>query len=337
MLIGHIGGLICCAAIIFFAGRKLSYYGDLLSDKTGLGKAWIGLILMSFVTSLPELMVGFSSSAIIQSADLAVGDILGSCAFNLCILSLMDMITPKSKPLLSSVSKSHILAASFSSILLILAGMGMFFGMNGTLDFSIIPSLGFFSIAFIVIYFMAIRIIYNFQKVNSGGANDLNEYNNIEQSLKFILVRFALFALVLIAAALVLPYFVDHIAESTGIGKSFAGSVFLAISTSLPEMAVSLAAVRMGAVEMAVGNLLGSNIFNFVILFADDVFYVKGNLLKDAAEINLLTVFFVLLMTAVTIIGLVFPSKEKKLFLAWETLCIFLLYSFNMVLLFHSS
>jgi cation:H+ antiporter len=89
----------------FFAWKKLSYYGDLLSELTGLGKAWIGLILMAGVTSLPELMVGISSSAIVESADLAAGDILGSCLFNLGILAVMDAFLPKDKPFLRTLHK----------------------------------------------------------------------------------------------------------------------------------------------------------------------------------------------------------------------------------------
>ena len=69
-------GFLTCAILIFFAGKKLSYYGDLIAEMTGLGKAWIGLILMASVTSLPELMVGISSSAIVKDANLAAGDVL---------------------------------------------------------------------------------------------------------------------------------------------------------------------------------------------------------------------------------------------------------------------
>ena len=90
----NILGFLICAVIIFFAGRKLSFYGDMIAEKTGMGKAWIGLILMATVTSLPELMVGVSSSAIVASADLAVGDIVGSCTFNLAILAILDLFVP---------------------------------------------------------------------------------------------------------------------------------------------------------------------------------------------------------------------------------------------------
>jgi cation:H+ antiporter len=328
----HTAGFIVCAGIIFFAGKKLSHYGDMLAELTGMGKAWIGLILMAAVTSLPELMVGISASAILESADLAVGDILGSCAFNLGILSLMDIFTPKQHPLFSNVGKSHILAAGFGLILITMAGVGLFLPT----DIVLLPSIGLTSISFAVIYFISIKTIYNYQKSHPQAASAAHE-NTITLTLKQVILRYAFFAGIIIVTALALPYFAEHIAEYTGLGKSFVGTLFLAASTSLPEIAVSLAAVRMGAADMAVGNLLGSNIFNILILFLDDVFYTKGHLLKDAAEINLLSVFFVILMSSVAIIGFVFPSKEKKIFMAWDTLVIFLLYVVNMVLLYQLS
>ena len=90
----------------------------------------------------------------------------------------------------------------------------------------------------------------------------------------------------------------------------------------------------MGSTDMAIGNLLGSNLFNVMILFLDDLFYAKGHLLKDASDVNLLSVFFVLMMTGVAIIGFIFPSKVKKIFMAWDTFTIFALYVVNIVILY---
>jgi Ca2+/Na+ antiporter len=329
----HIAGFIVCAAIIFFAGKRLSHYGDLLADMTGMGKALIGLVLMSAVTSLPELMVGFSSAAIVGSADLATGDIMGSCAFNLGLLSLMDVFTPKNRPLFSSVSQSHILAATFGLVLVTMSGLGLFLDN----DIVITPSLGMMSLSFAAIYFVSIRTIYRYQKANPPQTHGIEAHADTDLTLRQVVARYALFALIIILAALALPFFAEHIAEQSGLGQSFVGTLFLAVSTSLPEIAVSLAAVRMGAADMAVGNLLGSNIFNIFVLFLDDVFYTKGHLLKDASEANLVSVFFVVLMSATAIIGLVFPSKEKRAVLAWDTWVIFLLYVVNMILLYQIS
>lgn len=164
-----------------------------------------------------------------------------------------------------------------------------------------------------------------------------HEDGHSHSTLREVVGRYILLAVVIILVALALPYFAEHIAQETGLGKSFVGTLFLAVSTSLPEIAVSVAAVRMGSTDLAVGNLLGSNLFNVIILFWDDLFYTTGHLLKDASEVHLLSVFFVIMMTGVAIIGFIFPSKEKKIFMAWDTFAIFGLYVINMILLYFLS
>ena len=328
----YAGGFICCAVVIFFAGKKLSYYGDLLAEKTGMGKAWIGLILMASVTSLPELMVGISSSAIVQSADLAVGDILGSCAFNLGILALMDAFLPRNNTLFSMASPNHILAAALGIILISMVGLAIF--LPG--DMVISSWIGIASLSFILIYFVSIRLIYLNEKKTAAttAPSVVQNHLNSEISIKQIIGKYILFAIIIIAAALTLPYFADKIAEQTGLGKSFVGTFFLAVSTSLPEIAVSIAAIRMGSIDLSVGNLLGSNLFNILILAIDDIFYTKGHILKDASQGNLLSVFSAILMTAVAIIGLSYRTKGKRFFLAWDAALIFLIYLINLFLLY---
>ncbi len=325
-------GFILCAGIVFFAGTKLSYYGDMLASMTGLGQAWIGMILLATVTSLPELMAGVSSSVIIESADLAVGDILGSCAFNLGILSLLDVFTPKEHPLFNSLSQSHILAAAFGMILIVLAGLGLFLED----DLILTPSIGLTGIAFLLVYFFSIKTIYKYQRTFQKPGDRHSEAAGA-LSLKQVALRFTAFALIIVLAALSLPYFADRIAGHTGLAESFVGTLFLAISTSLPEIAVSIAAVRMGSLDLAVGNLFGSNLFNIFILFLDDLLYTKGYLLKDASDINLVSVFFIIMMTLVSVIGLIFPITRKRIVMAWDTLVIFLLYVVNIFLLFRLS
>ena len=156
-------------------------------------------------------------------------------------------------------------------------------------------------------------------------------------SLRRIVLWYSFFAFIIIASALALPFFAEHLAEETGLGKSFVGTLFLAVSTSLPEIAVSIAAVRMGSIDLAVGNLLGSNLFNVFILAIDDVFYTKGNLLKDASDMHILSVFSTLIMTAVVIIGLTITSGGKRFRMAWDSFLIFLIYILNLVLLYRFS
>jgi cation:H+ antiporter len=328
----HVFGFLVCAIVIFLAGRSLSYYGDLLAEKTGMGKAWIGLILMASVTSLPELMVGISSSALLQSADLAVGDILGSCAFNLGILALMDVFVPNGHSLLGTASRSQVVAASLGIILMSMAGLAIFLPTS----IVIIPWVGLISILFIVVYLVSVRLIYLNEKNPENGDNQLSSQRHDLKAvtLRFIITRYVFFALIIIVSALALPYFADHIAEDTGLGRSFVGTFFLAISTSLPEIAVSLAAVRMGSIDLAVGNLLGSNLFNILILAMDDILYTKGHILKDASVYNLISVFSAILMTSVVVIGLSFRVKGKQYLLAWDAMLVGIIYVINLFLLY---
>ena len=327
-----IAGFTVCAGFIFFSGKYLSKYGDIIGDHLGLGKAWVGMILMASVTSLPEMTVGISSVTIIGSADLAVGDVLGSCVFNLFILSLLDLFV-KNKSILATVSGSHIMAASMSIILVTLAGAAIFLPA----DIIITPWIGLTSLIFIVVYFVAMRVIFqNERKLMLENVSPSQPHSHLTVSLKRAITLYVLNAGVVLAAALFLPRFGQSIAAETGLGESFVGTLFLAASTSLPEIAVSLAAVRLGLIDMAVGNLLGSNIFNIVILSIDDLLYTKGHLLKDASDSNLVSVFSVVIMTAIAIAGLNYHSKTKKnFFLAADTFLILLVFIINLILLYN--
>lgn len=327
-MISYLGFLIC-AAIIFFAGKKLSYYGDAISEFTGLGKAWIGLIFMATVTSLPELMVGISSSAIIQSADLATGDVLGSCAFNLGILAVMDFFVKNRKPIFSEASQTHVLSAALGIILVSMAGAGIFLPF----DIHITSWIGLTSILFIVIYFLSIRVIYLHEKKFSDEKQNGHVTYNL--TLRKAILRYCIFAVIIITAALTIPYFAEDVAEQSGLGKTFVGTLFLAASTSLPEIAVSLSAIRMGSIDLSVGNLLGSNIFNIFILAIDDIFYTKGHLLKDASESNLISVICVIIMSAIVITGLTYRLETKRFMLALDAFFIFIVYTVNMILLYY--
>src|SRR5690242_18114789 len=83
------------AVVIVLAGVRLARYGDILGEKSGLGGSWIGIVLLAATTSLPELFTGFGATALRPLPDIALGDVLGSCMFNLVILSMMDSLHPE--------------------------------------------------------------------------------------------------------------------------------------------------------------------------------------------------------------------------------------------------
>jgi cation:H+ antiporter len=103
--------LVCTLAILY-SGTKLSKYGDIIAEKTGLGRVWIGVVLLAFVTSLPELVTGISSVVVFEAPDIAAGDVFGSCVFNMFIIALLDILE-RTAPLSSKVRQGHTLSAGF--------------------------------------------------------------------------------------------------------------------------------------------------------------------------------------------------------------------------------
>jgi cation:H+ antiporter len=327
----NILGFIVCAAVIIYSGSKLSFYGEKIADLTGIGKAWVGLILMASVTSLPELITGISSVAIVKAPDLAAGDIFGSCVFNLLILSVLDARIKQ--PLFSQVKSSHIVAAIFGIILLTVAGMAIYLADE-------IPSLLWISSFTFILFGIYIIAVWGISKYEHAALIEspppaVPHSPSQSADLKKAIGRYAINALIVIGAALFLPYFGQHIAAHTGLGDSFFGTLFIAAATSLPELVVSLAALKLGALDMAVGNLLGSNVFNMFILGIDDVFYREGSLFKDISPSHLLSVFITIIMTAVVGLGLLFKPKKKQFWLlSLDTFIILLLYIALIIFLF---
>ncbi len=326
-MVNPIVGFLVCSIVILYAGKKLSYYGDLISEIVGLDKGWIGLVLMASVTSLPEVIVGISAVSYVGSADLAVGNVLGSCACNLALLSIIDFYLPQNRPIFGEATQSHILSTTLGMILITLAGLGIFLKK----EWQILPEIGLISLSFMVIYLLSVRIIYEYNKKQNQDTENPKLQNF--PSLKKVISLYFVFAVVIVIAAIFLPDFADQIAEQANLGKTFVGTLFLAVSTNLPEIAVSIAAVKMGIVDMAIGNLLGSNIFNIFILFIIDFLY-KGPLLLDVSSNHLISVFFSIIMGCIVVISLMFQPHQKRFILGLDTFLIFVLYVFNLFLLY---
>src|SRR4030066_2504843 len=120
-------GFIICPSIIFYSGSKLSKYGDILAEKTGMGRAWIGVVLMASVTSLPELVTGISSVTYAGVPDIAVGNVLGACVFNMLTLALLDAIY-RPMPISAKAHRGHVISAAFGVLLLSIVALSLFLG-----------------------------------------------------------------------------------------------------------------------------------------------------------------------------------------------------------------
>jgi len=150
--------------------------------------------------------------------------------------------------------------------------------------------------------------------------------------LRSAVLNYAGAALLVIGAALWLPRLGAEIAGQTGLGEAFVGSLFVAITTSLPEIVVSLTAVRLGAIDLGIGNILGSNLFNLLILGLDDVFYRQGPLLAAADASHGVAIFAVVALNALFLIGLTYRVMTTRFAVAWDTGAIATVYGVAVVL-----
>ncbi len=321
-----------CVIAILYAGSRLSYYGDMLADVMGWGKMWMGMILMAGVTSLPELVTGVSSIQIVDSPGMAVGNVVGSCTFNILIISLLDVAFPRRLPVTYEAQSGHIIAAAFGVVLLCIVAMSIIQpGLMGSVGW-----VGVDSLLFIVIYFFAIRAVYNYEKRPKKDVPPTHEEQQQKTYSKtYIISRYLFFALLVVVAALFLPYYGEVVAEGAGISEGIFGAVFLAFSTSLPEIVVSIMSVRRGSVDMAVGNVLGSNVFNIFVLAINDFVYTKGPLLESIDTTLLVPTIGTILITTIGIIGLMYKSKWKVL-MAADTFVILIVYILMMKVMFQS-
>jgi cation:H+ antiporter len=325
MLLG--AEFLAVTGLILFSGHRLTRYGDVISEKSGLSRLWLGTVLMAGVTSLPELATGLSGVAS-NLPDIAVGNVLGSCVFNVFILGLLDTLSRKI-PLSSKINQANILSAGMS--VLFIGGVATSLYIDGSL-----PGLGWIGLYTPIIvagYLATMRMAFKFEKrrpivapIAGRGRSSL--------TLRAAVLRYALHAAVVVVAAVFLPAIAQGIAAATGLGQTFVGNIFVAVSTSLPELTVSIAAIRIGAVDMAVGNIFGSNIFNILILALEDLFFFKGPILSSVQATHLVPALLAMAMTGLAIAGLIYNSEKKRFLWAWDSFGIILLFTANLLLLY---
>lgn len=333
---------IFCAALIGSAGYQLSRYGDAIAQRTGLSGSWIGLALLATVTSLPELATGITSVTLAQAPNLAVGDALGSCVVNLLILVLVDFFY-RQETIWHRADQGHVLAAAFGVVMLGFALVGLLIGQaipsQGRVMAASAAQWGFglTTPVFLVLYLVAMRTVFKYERDNVRQATPQVAPLAGAQlpTLRHAVIRFSLAAAVVAGAGVWLPFVATDLAQVMAWNKSFVGSLFVALATSLPELAVTLSALRMGALDMAIGSLLGSNLFNVAIIAVDDLFYRPGMLLAEVSAVHAVTAASAITMTGLAMVGLFFKPVGRVLrAISWVSLGMVGMYLLNTYVLY---
>ncbi|CEG23485.1 Inner membrane protein YrbG [Planococcus massiliensis] len=299
---------ILAAIVTVIASIKLSQYADVISEKTAMGGMMVGTLLLAGATSLPEVSTSFSAAAI-GNADIAVGNMIGSNLFNLFILATFDFLLRRRR-ILERASKDHLYTAFLGLLLTVLVILSLWL----RIDISFL-GIGLDALIIAVAYIAGMVFINKLQSqdpsIEESSISEQEPDNpSGDLSPKAAIVRFIIAALVVLGTGTALSVTGDEIAVITGIGSSFIGSFLIAATTSLPEAISVFVALRLNNVNMAVGAILGSNIFNMIILAISDPVYTAGPILSAVSGAHMIIAVGVLAMSLLTIYAL---TQKKTL------------------------
>ncbi len=289
---------------IVVAGSLLVRYADALGDYLGLGRSLVGLLLLAIATSLPELLVG-CHAANMGAVDLAVGDLLGSSLFNLMILAILDLATTTRGRMLSRTASAHALSAVASIVLTVL--VLLFLVLKLEISFG---RIGIGSLAIGMAYLFCVRLIYVDQQFAEAQQQAAKTANASSISRLQAIIGYICSTGVIVYVAPKMAATSIELAEVTGLGGTFFGTMFVALISSMPEGVTTLSAIRIGASDMAIGNILGSNTFNMVMFIGLDLAY-GSPLFAAAGPVHTVTAASVILVTSVAILGLLYRAEKK--------------------------
>ena len=313
------------SAILVAAAVKLAQYGDVVAVRTRLGGMFIGVLLLAGATSLPELLTMINSFRV-QAPDLAAGNMFGSNMFNMFLLAVLDLLNQQAR-ILRRVAMTHALTAALGSAMI---GLSVFF-ILGNVDLRI-GWLGVDSLILILVYIGGIRLI----QMNGQASSTAVELPRDEPVMPLWRALLG-FAIATAALVVITPWLVrssKEIAEITGLGAGFVGTTLLATVTSLPETVAVVVAARIGAFDMAVGNLFGSVVFNMFALGVGDIFYTQGRFLGSIDPAFALVAMLGLLLVNLALIGNLARVERRLAFVEVDALLILLLYFGGLVFLF---
>ena len=322
------GAFAAVVAIIGAAGYRMCKAADDIAEISGLSRAWVGLLLLSIATSLPELVTGLSAIALFDAPNVAVGDALGSCVFNLLILVVLESLA-RGESLYARVGSGHTVSAAFG---VVLAGFIAFSILVAPASPALrIGHVGLYTPVILGAYVVALYTVFQHERRTIAAVGHQPLMPGVDvRSLRTAVRRYAVSAVFVIAAGAVLPRIAVEIARQMGWSNTFVGTIFVAFATSVPEVAVSITAMAIGSVDMAVANLLGSNLFDVAIVALDDLVYTAGPILSAVSPSHAVTAVSAAVMSGVAIVGFSYrPAGRLFRVSSWVGLTLFAIYLFN--------
>lgn len=309
--------LLISALAIVGAGTLLARGGDVIAARTKWGGVWVGSVFLATATSLPEIITDISAVRL-GAPDLAAGDLFGSSMANMVILAVVTIV-PTGTQLFQKATLDHALYASLAIILTAIAALSVLVGGGPSL-FGVASS----SLLLLATYIAGSRVVFLHSKLARAAAETIEmsgalpptlpgdtPESDSKPSLKRALLMFAGGTIVLMVAAPAFARSADGVATATGLGATFIGTWLVGFSTSLPELVTCLAAVRMRAYDLAVGNLFGSNAFNMAVFPLLDAVSSTGPVFSLITATHAISALVAIGLMGIALAALVYRARGR--------------------------
>ena len=295
MWVGIYAALAVC---VVFLSIKLANYVDLIDKKTDMSGAFIGGVILAAVTSLPELFTSISAVLFVKQPDLVMGNILGSNLFNMCIFGGAALIAAKSL-CKSTIGNSHLKTTVITFVMFAIMLLPVVFKKDYT-----VVGISVYSIILLVLYACSIKFM-------AGDSAETEGEDTSDLTLKQIVIRFIIMAVLLVTASIFITFAADKLSEQFKLGKTVGGALFLGVATSLPELTSSIALIRKGNFNACAGNVMGSGVFNFCIISIADILYRGGSVYTSSGDKSnkYLNIFG---LVAAAVVGIILIMKQRK-------------------------
>lgn len=336
MLILAAGGV-----LVWLAGTRLSIYADAISDKTGMGHAFVGALLLGGATSLPELATTLTAASI-GNASLAVNNLFGGIAMQFMVLALVDLICVKGAITFFSPRPVLMLGGVFLIMLIAMAMAALSMG-----EIAAIGTVGLWPVVIFAAYVISLWFMQRFENRESWVPAELPEKRQAEQSetarkynrgedfsgLRLGLL-FALNAFLVLVGGWVVSINGDAIAQKTPLGSGFVGATLVALMTSLPEISTTVGAVRIHAYTMAISNIIGTNSLEVALLFPADLAYRDGLIISAADQSALFVGAMGIIVTCLYLWGILERRNRTFLRMGTDSAWVCVVYLGGLVLLY---
>ena len=315
------------AVLVWFAGARLAGYADTISQRSGIGQATIGVILLGAVTSLPEITTT-SVAVISDNPRMAVNNLVGGVAFQVVVIALADLFVG-TNALTSMVPGPRVmLNAAVSIVLLVLVALGVMVG-----DWELWGiGVGFFPVLTATTYLLCLWRLGRSVSSRGWTPEALPEVDRQEEAPSELsnarLVGVTVTAAVLICAGgTLVTLAAEGMAEQTGTDTGVMGLTLLAFATSLPELSTAIAAVRIRRVELAIGDILGGNMFDVTLVLLIDILAAGPLVLNQVDRSAMVAALLGILLTMLVLIGLLERRNKAMLRMGYDSIAVLVAYS----------